>query len=59
VWIVGVFLFLAGAAATAWAMWALDHSRRPNDVALALLAPVTTLISLVGLLLIFVPDFLR
>lgn len=54
----GVLLFLAGGGATAYATWASYARSRPHDVAFGLLAPVTLLIMLLGLLLIYVPGFL-
>lgn len=55
--ILGAALFLAGAAATAYSVWAVYHRRRPADVAFAALAPIAALVALTGLLLVFVPGF--
>jgi|SoiMethySBSTD1v2_1073268.scaffolds.fasta_scaffold239859_3 hypothetical protein len=56
--IVGVIFVLGGAAATVWAVVGAFERRRPLDVACAALAPVTLLLTLLGALLLFVPDFL-
>jgi hypothetical protein len=55
--VLGVLLFLLGGGATAYSTWAIYESSRPRDVAFAVLAPVAVVISLLGLLLIFVPGF--
>jgi hypothetical protein len=54
---VGILMFAAGAAATGYAVQAIHRRRRPADVAFAVAAPVAAVIALVGLLLVFVPDF--
>jgi hypothetical protein len=56
--ILGALLFVAGAAATAYATVAIHRRRRPADVAFAALAPLAAALALLGLLLVFVPDFL-
>ena len=55
--ILGAILLLAGAAGTAYAIWAVFHRSRPADVAFAVAAPLAALLALTGLLLVFVPDF--
>jgi len=50
-------MFLIGGAGTAYSAWATFHRRRPQDVFFAVLAPLVMLVALVGLLLLFVPDF--
>jgi hypothetical protein len=58
--IMGVLLFLAGSAATAFTIRAsfASERRRAVDVVLALASPVAVLVALLGLLLVFVPGFL-
>lgn len=56
--IVGVLLFIAGAAATAYSIRGIDRKKRPGDVAFAVAAPVAALVALLGLILTFVPGFL-
>jgi hypothetical protein len=56
--IVGVILFLVGAAATAYATLAMYRRRRPRDVLFAIAAPVTFVVAVLGLVLAFVPGFL-
>jgi len=55
--VVGALLFLAAAAATGYAIRAATERSRPADVLYAIAAPLAALIALVGLLLVFVPDF--
>jgi hypothetical protein len=55
--IVGILLFLAASAGTAYSTWAIYNRSRPADVLFAVLAPVAALVALVGLILVFVPDF--
>jgi hypothetical protein len=55
--VVGALVFLAASAATALAIRAATRRNRPADVLFAIAAPVAALIALVGLLLVFVPDF--
>ena len=55
--ILGVFLFLAGGAGTAYATWATYTRGRPADVLFAVLAPLAMIVALTGLLLVFVPGF--
>jgi hypothetical protein len=55
--ILGVLLFVAGSAATAYATWATYRRHRPRDVLFALLAPIALIAALTGLLLAFVPRF--
>jgi hypothetical protein len=55
--IVGLLLFFAGAAATAWAVRGSFADRQPRAALLGLLCTVTVLLALAGLLLVFVPDF--
>ena len=54
----GVLIYVAGAAATAYATWAAFHRDRPRDLLFALAAPVALLVALLGLVLVFVPGFL-
>jgi hypothetical protein len=54
----GVLLFVIGGAATGYATWASYVRSRPRDVLFALLAPAALLVTLLGLVLIFVPGFL-
>ena len=53
----GILLFLAASAGTAYSTWAIYNRSRPADVLFAVLAPVAALVALVGLILVFVPDF--
>ena len=53
----GGLLFLFGGGATAYATWATYHRSRPLDVVVGIAAPLALLVSLIGLLLIFVPGF--
>lgn len=53
----GILLFVLGGGGTAFATWATYQRGRPQDLLFAVLAPVAMLIALVGLLLVFVPDF--
>ncbi len=55
--IVGVLLFLAGAAATAWTVAASFDRPRPVGALFGLVAPLCVLAALVGALLVFVPGF--
>jgi hypothetical protein len=55
---VGVLLFLVGGGGTAYATWASYARKRPQDVLFAVLAPIALLVTLLGLVLIFVPGFL-
>ena len=55
--LLGVLLFLASGAATAYCTWAVYHRGRPADVLYAIAAPIAALIALTGLLLVFVPGF--
>ena len=55
--ILGALLFLAAAAGTAYSVRAIYDRKRPLDVLFAVLAPLAALLALVGLLLVFVPDF--
>ena len=55
--VVGALLFLAASAGTGYAVRAAYQKSRPADVLFALAAPVAAVIALVGLLLVFVPDF--
>jgi hypothetical protein len=55
--VVGALVFLAASAGTAFAIRAATQKSRPADVLFAIAAPVAALIALVGLLLVFVPDF--
>lgn len=55
--VVGALVFLAASAGTAYAIRAAAQKSRPADVLFAIAAPALALIALVGLLLVFVPDF--
>ena len=55
--VVGALLFLAASAGTGYAVRAAYQKSRPADVLFALAAPIAAVIALVGLLLVFVPDF--
>ena len=55
--VVGALLFLAASAGTGYAIRAAYQKSRPADVLFALAAPIAAVIALVGLLLVFVPDF--
>jgi hypothetical protein len=55
--VLGALLFLAASAGTGYAIRAAFHRSRPADVAFAILAPIAALLALIGLLLVFVPDF--
>lgn len=55
--VLGALLFLAASAGTAYAIRAACDRARPADVLFAIAAPVAALLALVGLLLVFVPDF--
>lgn len=55
--VVGGLLFLAASVATGYAIRAAHERSRPADVLFAIAAPVAALIALIGLLLVFVPDF--
>ena len=54
---VGALLFFAASAGTAYAIRAAFERNRPADVLFAIAAPLAALIALIGLLLVFVPDF--
>ena len=54
---VGLLLFLAGAAGTGWAIRGSFEDRPPRGALLGLGSSVTILLALLGLLLVFVPDF--
>lgn len=56
--IVGALLFALGVVATGYCLREIDRRRRPADVAFAVAAPLAALLALLGLVLIFVPDFL-
>ena len=53
----GALLFLAASAGTGFAIRAAFHRSRPVDVLYAIAAPLAALLALIGLLLVFVPDF--
>ena len=55
--LLGVLLFLAGGGAAGYSTWASYTRSRPRDVLFALLAPLALLVTLLGLVLIFVPGF--
>jgi hypothetical protein len=55
--VVGAVLFLAASAGTAYSIWGAYSRSRPADVLYAVLAPIAALVALIGLLLVFVPDF--
>ncbi len=56
---VGAALVLVGGAAAAWGVQASTTRRRPIDLIAALAAPLGVVIALVGVVLVFVPGFLR
>lgn len=53
----GALLFLAASAGTGYAIRAAFQRSRPADVFFAILAPLAAVLALIGLLLVFVPDF--
>lgn len=53
----GALLFLAASAGTGYAIREAYQRSRPADVLFAILAPLAALVALIGLLLVFVPDF--
>ena len=53
----GALLFLAASAGTGYAIREAYRRSRPADVLFAVLAPLAALLALIGLLLVFVPDF--
>ena len=53
----GALLFLAASAGTGYAIRAAYQRSRPADVLFAIVAPIAALVALIGLLLVFVPDF--
>ena len=55
--VVGALLFLAASAGTAYSIRAAYQRNRPADVLFAIAAPLAALVALIGLLLVFVPDF--
>lgn len=55
--VLGALLFALASAGTAYSTWAVYHRGRPADVLFAVLAPIAALAALIGLLLLFVPDF--
>ncbi len=55
--VLGVLLFLLGCAATAYCTSATYRKDRPQDVLFGVLAPISLLIALTGLVLMFVPGF--
>lgn len=55
--VLGALLFLAASAATGYAIREATQRSRPADVLFALAAPLAALLALIGLLLVFVPDF--
>jgi len=55
--VVGALLFLVASVGTGYAIRAAYQKSRPADVLFAVAAPIAALVALVGLLLVFVPDF--
>lgn len=53
----GLIGFLGGAAGVVYSARAIDEHGRPADVLFAFLAPLLALVALIGLVLLFVPDF--
>ena len=53
----GLLMFLAGVAATGWAVRGSFGPARGRAALLGLASTVTVLLALVGLLLVFVPEF--
>lgn len=56
--VLGALLFLLASGGVAYFTWAMFASRRPRDVVFALLAPLALVLAVVGLVLVFVPEFL-
>jgi hypothetical protein len=56
---VGLLLFLAGAAGTGYAIRGSFGDRQPRAALHGLGSAVTILLALLGLLLVFVPEFFR
>jgi formate-dependent nitrite reductase membrane component NrfD len=56
--VIGVLLFLLGAAGVAFAIRIALSRRKPLDLIAALLAPVAVVVAILGLLLVLVPGFL-
>jgi hypothetical protein len=56
--VLGIVLFVAGAAATVQALRLAFSSRRPRDLAYALGAPVALVAAVIGLVLVFAPGLL-
>jgi hypothetical protein len=56
--VLGALVALLAGGAAAYLAWATFSSRRPRDVAFALLAPLALLIAILGLVLVFAPNFL-
>jgi len=50
-------LFFAASAGCGYAIRAAFQRNRPTDVLFAVVAPIAALLALIGLLLVFVPDF--
>ena len=57
--VLGLLLFALAAGGAAYSTWAIFASRRPRDVAYALIAPLAYLLAIMGLVLVFAPEFLR
>ena len=53
----GALLFFAASAGCGYAIRAAFQRNRPADVLFAIAAPLAALLALIGLLLVFVPDF--
>ncbi len=50
-------MFLMGSAGVGFSTWAVYHFARPKDVLFAVAAPIAALVTLTGLVLVFVPGF--
>jgi phosphatidylserine synthase len=55
--VLGAFIFFAASAALAYSVVAVDESRRPKDVFFSGVATLAATLAIVGLTLVFVPDF--
>lgn len=57
--VVSIFMILAGLAMISWGFWAADKMKNPWDIVGALFAPAGLVVSLLGVLLLFVPNFFK
>ncbi len=57
--VVSIFLIIAGLAMIAWGFWGADKMKSPWDIVAALFAPAGLIVSLLGVLLLCVPNFFR